>query len=449
MSGTFNFCQRLVNELEIIHGQPTGFKGPWDETKITPSNVIDNVMDGLNLRLAPAARAAPPARAAPLALAAPPAPPAPPAPAGGPGFMPPPGFIPAKVRMPMNGGGVNLNVLINDILQRDLIIHNGKQIVNVPTADELLVRIITPLWYEKIGVDVVGNELNYMGGKQYENVPANMSKTYIDALRLNDAAWKAWDAQVKIIRDGLANIGGAGTTVFAKKNLVTGPTPLSVSTFTRYPASIRSALSVRRNSDPSMDYAAAGVLKKVGSLTVSVQNGGNMRGGNVNAHAPLYPSVVMNGGAFPFATPSTSPVQQNAVQVLTNRIDNLIAQYESLSRNPLNVGLKTNITTYKNNVKLAVDDLNDNLNAINGAIPVLAQYPVGRGIDTNSWDKTKLEEIAERGRKLNEAAARAGRRFDKLSSIRDLLQELVNKSRPYNDQIPPFTGGSLHDALKH
>jgi hypothetical protein len=156
----------------------------------------------------------------------------------------------------------------------------------------------------------------------------------------------------------------------------------------------------------------------------------------------------MNGGAFPFATPA-STTKVNPVQILNDRIANLVTQYQSVSRNTINAGLLSQINNYTASVKTAVDDLQENMDAISGAIPVLAQYPVGRGIDTNSWDKTKLEEVAERGKKLNEAAVRAGRRFDKLTTIRDLLQELVNKSRPYGDQLPPFTGGALHEALKH
>jgi hypothetical protein len=196
-----------------------------------------------------------------------------------------------------------------------------------------------------------------------------------------------------------------------------------------------------------MDASAMGTLKKLGTISVSM-NGGDMRGGNANMHAPLYPSVVMNGGAFPFATPA-STTKVNPVQMIQDNITALATQYESVSGKPINAALLSQINAYASNVGSAVNDLQEHVNAVNGAIPVLAQIPVGRGINPSSWNKTKLEEVAERGKKLNEAAVRASRRFDKLSSIRDLLRELVNKSRPYGDQIPAFTGGSLHEALKH
>jgi len=454
------YSQKIINELETDYVKNGNkFDGKWVETSVTESTVYDDVSRALGLSgTAGLLPTAPLPSASSVSLPPPSAPtgPASSAPTGSlPVPLPSAPTGPAQSTNPFDdqsGGGNTLKTIIYQIMMGDYTIHNGKQIVNVPTANELLLRIVAPLWFSTLGVGPANLQAAIVmtSDNSYKQVPAKMSEAFIAALSLTDdqnKALEAWDKRVKVIRDGLANIASAGTTTIQPKNRVLPPVGLNVSSFSRYPATIQNALKVRRMSDPSMDASAMGTLKKLGTISVSM-NGGDMRGGNANMHAPLYPSVVMNGGAFPFATPA-STTKVNPVQMIQDNITALATQYQSVSGSPINPALLSQINAYATNVGSAVNDLQDHVNAVNGAIPVLAQIPVGRGINPSSWDKTKLEEVAERGKKLNEAAVRASRRFDKLSSIRDLLRELVNKTRPYGDQIPAFTGGSLHEALKH
>ena len=144
MSTVFTECKQIVNELvQDYTSNGNNFDGVWDETQITPANALSNIVIALKITGSPSVGRAP----ALGALAPPPPPPA------APGALAPPtvvgGFAPAQI-----GGGPDFGTLVYTVMSGDNTIHNGKTIINVPTANELLLRIVTPLWYESIGIPI-------------------------------------------------------------------------------------------------------------------------------------------------------------------------------------------------------------------------------------------------------------------------------------------------------
>jgi hypothetical protein len=51
-------------------------------------------------------------------------------------------------------------------------------------------------------------------------------------------------------------------------------------------------------------------------------------------------------------------------------------------------------------------------------------------MDASNFDAAKLKAISEQAEKINKDAAKASKQLDKLTQIKDTLEELVNKSAP-------------------
>jgi hypothetical protein len=156
---------------------------------------------------------------------------------------------------------------------------------------------------------------------------------------------------------------------------------------------------------------------------------GGQRGGN--PHAPLYPRMVMNGGAHPFATLSGGAIQP--AQVLIDKVNSLKTQFQQSTGSalpnalPNDIGLQ--IDNYANQVNQQLKDVQDKLKVIAGANASLAQYPLGMGV-TLQMDEASLKEYAKHAQDLNNLAQKAMRKLDKLAEIKDLLQDLVDKQSP-------------------
>ena len=187
--------------------------------------------------------------------------------------------------------------------------------------------------------------------------------------------------------------------------------------------------------------ATPGVAMPMGAWTVgkvSANRGSwGMMGGSVSSHAPLYPSLVMNGGAHPFATFSGGDGAK-AVAHIDTSIKAMENQFQLNSGKPLSAMLGTTApSVYVTQVKDDIDNLEKAVNELRSANLALAQAPLAAGVQPD------FQALVARGDEISKKAAKVSKGWDRLSQIHEALKELVAKSEKVK------LSGGLHNALKH
>jgi len=323
--------------------------------------------------------------------------------------------------------GSPMAIILGEIIDGGLVLsRKGKLIYNVPKSDEMLSRLVTPLFVKSKGLSVSAASIaTTVASEIYKEIPASDRNTYVALMSLTaaqKAAWEKWDERVDLIRDALSVNISTGAGGIPPQNMLQTPVMNSVSVYSNYPPTVQAALKERR-SDPTK-YDTTGVLRKLGTISLSMR-GGAQKGGN--AHAPLYPAMVMNGGAHPFATFSGGDV--DPVQVLLNKIAALKVQFQHATGKPLDATLSGQIDGYATTIKAEIKKVQDTLNTLQSANAALAQYPLGLGVDVPTT-LPEMKDIAKQSDELNKAAERASKKMDKLSEIKSLLEDLVSKVNP-------------------
>lgn len=323
--------------------------------------------------------------------------------------------------------GSAMAVVLGEIMNGGLVLsRKGKLIYNVPKSDEMLSRLVTPLFIKSKGLDVTAAGIpTTVASEIYKEMPASDRNTYVALMNMSPeqkAAWDRWDERVDLIRDALSVNISTGAGGIPPQNMLQIPVMNSVSVYSNYPPTVQAALKERR-SDPTK-YDTTGVLRKLGTISLSMRGGGQKGG---NAHAPLYPAMVMNGGAHPFATFSGGDV--DPVQVLLNKIAALKVQFQQASGKALDPALAGQIDGYAATIKAEIKKVQDSLNTLQSANAALAQYPLGLGVDIPTT-LPEMKDIAKQSEELNKAAERASKKMDKLSEIKSLLEDLVSKVNP-------------------
>jgi len=332
-----------------------------------------------------------------------------------------------------------LKDLIKSISTNNLIVTKSNAFINnVPFSDELLSRMVSPLFVASKALPVTSNEItdNYVKSNVWSTMPESERSVYVAALNLNaeeKTKLKNYDEWVEKIRAVLSAGPVAVEQGIRPSNIITAPVVTTASVFNRYPVSVQAALRERRKSDPSNPMNPAALL---GHIRVAMNGGAtNMKGGNAFASskaAPLYPRVVMHGGAYPLATMEggawepTRPVP-NPVALIDSRIKALELQFKSVTRQELDPVLTTQIHTYSDTINTTIGALEKDLNNLTSATQALSQYRPGAGVEIN---KKNLEAIAAQAKAINDKAAKASKQVDKMTQIHDLLEELVSKARP-------------------
>ena len=155
-----------------------------------------------------------------------------------------------------------------------------------------------------------------------------------------------------------------------------------------------------------------------------------MYGGAVrNPHAPLYPKLVMNGGANPFALYGGNEAVKTMVSVIENRINALKTEYRAVSGEPLASAIDTQISGYVTKVSEGFTGLENDLKNLRDANGYLAQYPLSEGLPRPT-DAAGLKSLADKGRDVTEKSLKLSKQVGKLSDIEKLLAELVANARP-------------------
>jgi hypothetical protein len=360
----------------------------------------------------------------------------------------------------LNVAAGELNNLIRVLAAKEVLNPKTNRIIyNVPKSDELLRRFVSPLFAKSKGVDInvtgAGTAALIrpkMESDVLDSMPKSDSEIYISLLNISDpqrAAFKKYDDRVDQIREALSQGLGPTASTIPPSNVIPHVLQNNISVISSYPAGLKAALLEKRKSDSSNPLNAAATLNRIRIA----MNGGanNMTGGNASKAAPLYPRFVMHGGAHPLAVmeggaaaaPAAAPaaaaaagpwnparVTPNPVALLDARIKELEAQFQSATGQGINANLARTIRDYSDNVNNNIVGVQKSLKELADANAALAQYPLGLGMNATSFDAAKLNQISAQADKINKDAARASKQLDKLSQIKDTLEELVNKTTP-------------------
>jgi hypothetical protein len=313
--------------------------------------------------------------------------------------------------------------IINDSLQNNkYVVHNGVQIVNVPLSSEVLRRIVASMYLNTIGVNGLKDPHLL---DVWKNIPPMLEDAYIASLNVPPGLASKWDARVKEIRDALAKRSStSGSASFDPKNVINQPGLQTVTVLST--ANPSTANAVYNQNNPNM--VGNTVLRPVSifSLGLNKMNGGSVR----NLHAPLYPKLVMNGGAHPFAVISGGDSSvDNMIAVIDSRIASLKQQYQAVSGQPLDNNISTQITTYVADVRRGFEGLEKDLKDLRDASGYLAQNPLAEGLPLPATT-TELSVLAEKGRAITEKSLKLSKQFGKVSKIESLLEELIKQLKP-------------------
>jgi hypothetical protein len=355
--------------------------------------------------------------------------------------------------------------------------HQGVQIIRVPLVDELVRRAAVGLYNEyklnntkyqeafdlpAAGRPGAGDPTNYMKGFSAKD---SLTRAYdiggdiraleaLNLLTVDQAKAKEWDSTVMTLRDKLSVRVSGPYSGFA--NAITKPKGLDVPLdgLAKTSAGTKTAIIFRRSSPPMGMIRQANPALYSGRLGVVVTRGGNgMVGGKVSASAPLYPSVVMNGGAHPFAVlegggDNYMLLEGNRfmpAQHVQDKFDRLLAQLNTLATPSVKTEIAKNGTVGQG-IQTKIDSLNTELKSLresfyqmDNAKTALSREPLGPGVDIPFAD------LAKRGEELNKKVQKVTNSWDKLMTIGEHLEELVSRLKP-----KPLKGGlHLHDAFKH
>jgi len=306
----------------------------------------------------------------------------------------------------------------------------GYLIYNVPKSDEIMARLCSVFFAKTKAFNVTAvNLYQIIASDVYKSMPASDLETFKSLLLsgLNaaqktalEASFTKWDERVDKIRDALSvNPSMGAQQSIPLKNQYEQPFLNRVSVYSSYNPSLQSSLTRLRT--PPQVKNQAGVMSQ---LRVIAQRGGQKGG---NPHAPLYPTVVMNGGAHPLATMEGGAVQP--AQVLMDKIKALKEQFRQATNQPFSGPVDAQITAYESAVNTALTDVQKKLQLLKDATGSLAQFPLGVGVDL-AMDEDSLKGYAKHADELNKAAEKAARKLDKLAEIKNLLEELVSKVSP-------------------
>ena len=326
--------------------------------------------------------------------------------------------------------GMDRDSFVTDIIKKNIndknyMVHNGLQITNIPLFSEILRRIIVSMYLRSIQVPLSNKEYLL---DTWKHIPPVLEDAYITSLNVPSGLASKWDARVNQIRDALAKRSASpessGSAGFDLKNTIAEPKMQTVTVLSTANPSVANA--VYRQNDPQ--FVGSTVVRPVSffSLGVNPMTGGSVR----NLHAPLYPKMVMNGGAHPFAVMSGGESSvDNMMTVINGRIETLKQQYKSVAGEDLPADLSGQITGYVNNVKSGFEGLEKDLKNLRDASGYLAQNPMAEGLPrpTNS---AELETLAQKGREITEKSLKLSKQFGKVSKIESLLEELIKQFKP-------------------
>jgi hypothetical protein len=335
-------------------------------------------------------------------------------------------------------GGGDLGNLVSALVDaKGPTVYKGFRIYYVPTAEEILNRLVAGALAVKMTKEI-GSEVTFQtgveGATHVDQHALNTFLAYPPFSTVTSTGKAAWNTAVEAVKNKMVSRATAsGSEPFNPANTLSLP-----GVFNKLPFPVGTPRK-EVESGPSGYMLASSVPL---AYTVAVARPG-LRGGSTSAHAPLYPSVVMNGGAAPFAMYGGD---SKSVANIAAKFVSMESQFERNSKKPLSAVLGAQIPPSSTPSVLA-KKLGDDIDALVAAQTKLqnallalstAPYTPGTTFQTADYDK-----LAAAGAEINEKAAKVSRGWDKLSKIHDALEQLVAKT----SQVA--LSGGLHNALKH
>ena len=315
------------------------------------------------------------------------------------------------------------SIITDSLVKKNYVVHKGFQIPNVPYADEMLRRIISPMYLRHLGVAVTFNN-DVMKSDVYKTIPGGLEDSYVASLIVPPGFATNWDARVKEVRDKLIETEKAKQKAFDEKNRITEPTIQTVTVLSSANPVIREAYKKQLDTQ----FIGSNVVRQPSIFSLGInrsQSGGSVR----NLHAPLYPKMVMNGGAHPFAVMSGGESSVDNMTLINDRIITLKQQYQFASGQELPADITKKIDEYVKNVTDGLKGLEKDLNNLRDANGYLAQNPLVNGLPRPS-SPTDLETLAQKGREITEKSLKLSKQFGKVSKIESLLEELIKQYKP-------------------
>ena len=315
------------------------------------------------------------------------------------------------------------SIITDSLVKKNYVVHKGFQIPNVPYADEMLRRIISPMYLRHLGVAVTFNN-DVMKSDVYKTIPGGLEDSYVASLIVPPGFATNWDARVKEVRDKLIETEKAKQEAFDAKNRITEPTIQTVTVLSSANPVVREAYKKQLDTQ----FIGSNVVRQPSIFSLGInrsQSGGSVR----NLHAPLYPKMVMNGGAHPFAVMSGGESSVDNMTLINDRIITLKQQYHSASGQELPADITKKIKEYVKNVTDGFKGLEKDLNNLRDASGYLAQNPLVNGLPRPS-SPTDLETLAQKGREITEKSLKLSKQFGKVSKIESLLEELIKQFKP-------------------
>jgi hypothetical protein len=316
-------------------------------------------------------------------------------------------------------GGDKVNAAVRDMIEsKKLCEYKGYTIYYVPSAEELLNRLAAAAVYSKM-IPSVSFEQHFRDASE---VSQGTLDKWVPALGVGAEAKKAWNAVATKIKD----------TMLARKR-ESGSLPVAELFPVGEPVRVFTNTGVTSRPTPSYGVVTTGALPSVNALKFTW----GMKGGSVSSHAPLYPAVVMNGGAHPFATFAGGDGAK-AVKHIEASITAMENQFKLLTgKNLSDVTGAVSPSSVVSRVKTDVDDLEAALAKLRNANLALASAPLNAGVQPD------YATLVSAGEEISKKAEKASRGWDRLSQIHEALSQLVTKQ-----QMVKLSGG-LHNALKH
>ena len=316
--------------------------------------------------------------------------------------------------------------------------YKGYRVYYLPTCKEILQHLVQGVVGAHMGTKLPSGAGGF-GTTDAEVITHAVNDTHVSQMSLDrwlntspfsevSALGRAnYDARVKMVQDKMVESAVAeGQAAFM--DIKKAPGLLAALPFPS---------GTPRKSVESAPYGTVLASMIPVKYTVAVSNPA-MRGGSASAHAPLYPSAVMNGGSAPFAMYGGDD----------KSVANLVAKFASMEEQfKRNSGKDLNTITGATSPVAVAKKLGDDITTLvtaqtklQNALLALSTAPYAQGVEFKSSD---YESLAKAGQEINEKAAKVSRGWDKLSRIHDALEELLMKSK----QVA--LSGGLHNALKH
>ena len=323
--------------------------------------------------------------------------------------------------------------------KKDVAEYKGYRVYYLPTSDEILKHLVQGV----VGAHMATKLPNAEYADDTSVLNHAVNDTHVNQMSLNkwlgtspfsgvsSTGKSNWDARVKMVQD----------------KMVEGAVANGVSAFTEYKkapgllATLPFPTGTVRKPVESGSFGPVLASMVAPRYTLAVARGSSFSGGSASAHAPLYPSVVMNGGSAPFAMYGGDA---NSVANVKGKFVSMETEFKRNSGKELSaaMGVTTKPSAMAEQLGRDIDTLIAAQSKLQNAVLALSTAPYAPGV-VFKGDAASYDALAKSGQEINEKAAKVSRGWDKLSKIHDALEELLAKTKNV------ALSGGLHDALKH